>query len=183
MSGFRWTDERKATLRDLYLNRLMGPTEIAKALGDGCEPDAVSYAVRAYGMRRPFRVAAGGFTWTPEALVILRREWPDATQSNAQIAAQIGDGCTARAVTRKASLLRLERTGDRRALAPRPNRRGGGSVKGRTFRARPNGGRMGRIRSRALRFAALCLKSGWGVEETAWAFDLPVDEIAQISTR
>lgn len=161
MTRFNWTPERLETLRRLYLDEKRGPVEIARFFGDGCNEVTISSAVRIHDMKRP-RTVTNGFNWTSEAVETLRRMYPDPTVTCAVIAAKIGNGCTHRAVVRKAALLRLVSP---RTHLPRPKR------PARVQRVRP-------MSEAKARFIGWFRRAGWPASEVAWLFDVQPEQVA-----
>ena len=163
MTRFFWTPERLADLRRLYLDEQRGPVEIARIIGDGCKPITISSAVRIHGLKRP-RIGTG-FNWSDEATATLRRLYPDPTITCAVIAARVGNGCTERAVVRKAALLKL--VSPRRHLPRAPRQ---ASVQ-RVQRIRP-------MNSDKARFIGWFRRAGWPASEVAWLFDVQPEQVA-----
>jgi hypothetical protein len=161
MTRFNWTPERLADLRRLYLDEQRGPVEIARHFGDGCNCVTISSAVRIHNMKRP-RTASKGFNWTPEATDALRRMYPDPSVTCAVIAAKIGNGCTERAVVRKAALLKLASP---RTRVPSPKRAA------RVQRLRP-------MNPDKARFIGWFRRAGWPASEVAWLFDVQPEQVA-----
>ena len=160
MTRFNWTPDRLATLRRLYLEEKRGPVEIAKIIGDGCNCVTISSAVRLHGLKRP-RIGTG-FNWSDEATATLKRLYPDPTVTCAVIAAKIGDGCTERAVIRKAALLRLASP---RTRVPSPKRAA------RVQRVRP-------MSAEKARFIGWFRAAGWPAAEVAHLFDVRPEQVA-----
>ena len=160
MTRFFWTPERLADLRRLYLDEQRGPVEIARIIGDGCKPITISSAVRIHGLKRP-RIGTG-FNWSDEATAILRRLYPDPTITCAVIASKVGNGCTERAVVRKAALLRLASP---RTRVPGPKRTA------RVQRIRP-------MSADKARFIGWFRRAGWPASEVAWLFDVQPEQVA-----
>ena len=160
MTRFNWTPERLADLRRLYLDEQRGPVEIARIIGDGCKPITISSAVRIHGLKRP-RIGTG-FNWSDEATAILRRLYPDPTITCAVIASKVGNGCTERAVVRKAALLRLASP---RTRVPGPKRTA------RVQRIRP-------MSADKARFIGWFRRAGWPASEVAWLFDVQPEQVA-----
>jgi hypothetical protein len=161
MTRFNWTPERLADLRRLYLDEQRGPVEIARYFGDGCNCVTISSAVRIHGMKRP-RTASNGFNWTPQATDALRRMYPDQTVTCAIIARKIGNGCTERAVIRKAALLKL--------ASPRTRVPGVKRI-ARVQRIRP-------MSPDKARFIGWFRRAGWPASEVAWLFDVQPEQVA-----
>jgi hypothetical protein len=161
MTRFNWTPERLATLRRLYLDEKRGPVEIARIIGDGCNEVTISSAVRIHGMKRP-RTVSNGYNWTPEATETLRRLFPDPYVTSEMIAAQLGNGCTERAVIRKAALLKLRSP---RTHFPRPK------PVLRPQRVRP-------VSEAKARFIGWFRRAGWPPSEVAWLFDVQPEQVA-----
>jgi hypothetical protein len=160
MTRFFWTPERLADLRRLYLDEQRGPVEIAGIIGEGCKPITISSAVRIHGLKRP-RIGTG-FNWSDEATDTLRRLYPDQFVTCAEIAAKIGNGCTERAVIRKAASLRLASP---RTRVPRPKRTA------RVQRIRP-------MNPDKARFIGWFRRAGWPASEVAWLFDVQPEQVA-----
>lgn len=160
MTRFNWTPERLADLRRLYLDEQRGPVEIARIIGDGCKPITISSAVRIHGLKRP-RIGTG-FNWSDDATAILRRLYPDPTITCAVIASKVGNGCTERAVVRKAALLRLASP---RTRVPGPKR---------TARVQ----RLRSMNADKARFIGWFRRAGWPASEVAWLFDVQPEQVA-----
>lgn len=160
MTRFNWTPERLETLRRLYLDEKRGPVEIAAIIGEGCNEVTISSAVRLHGMKRP-RIGTG-FNWSDEATATLKRLYPDPSVTCAVIAAKIGDGCTERAVVRKAAGLKLSSP---RTRAPGPKR------PARVQRVRP-------MSEAKARFIGWFRRAGWPASEVAWLFDVQPEQVA-----
>ena len=161
MTRFNWTPERLATLRRLYLDEKRGPVEIARIIGDGCNEVTISSAVRIHGMKRP-RTASVGFNWTPEAEATLRRLYQDPNVTCGYIAQRIGNGCTDRAVVRKAAALKLS--------SPRSHKPGP--------RKWSQVVRIDRVPEEKRRFVGWFLEAGWRPREVARLFDLSLEQVA-----
>lgn len=160
MTRFNWTPDRLATLRRLYLDEQRGPVEIARIIGDGCNCVTISSAVRLHGLKRP-RIGTG-FNWSDEATATLKRLYPDPSVTCAVIASKIGDGCTERAVIRKAAALKL--------VSPRK------SVPVRKRSARVQ--RVTPMSEAKARFIAWFRRAGWPASEVAWLFDVQPEQVA-----
>lgn len=160
MTRFFWTPERLADLRRLYLDEQRGPVEIARMIGDGCKPITISSAVRIHGLKRP-RIGTG-FNWSDEATATLKRLYPDPSVTCAEIASKVGNGCTERAVVRKAALLRL--------ASPR-TRVPGTKRTARVQRLRP-------MNPDKARFIGWFRRAGWPASEVAWLFDVQPEQVA-----
>lgn len=160
MTRFNWTPDRLATLRRLYLEEKRGPVEIARLIGDGCNCVTISSAVRLHGLKRP-RIGTG-FNWSDEATATLKRLYPDPSVTCAVIAAKIGNGCTERAVIRKAAALKL--VSPRRSV-PVPNRLA------RVQRVTP-------MSADKARFIGWFRRAGWPPSEVAWLFDVQPEQVA-----
>lgn len=179
--GFAWTTGRIALARRLYVLEGRGPTEVAAEIGGGCEATNVTYLCRREGWNRARRAPSDAFTWTPGAVDTLRRLFRDRLLSRAEIAARIGGGCTARAVGRKAHALGLSSEGRRAIKDPGAIERRRVSRARSAHRRRMTGGAGPRSRGRAEAFARRFLAAGWSVEDTAWVFDLPTDNVAVLA--
>lgn len=160
MTRFNWTPDRLATLRRLYLEEKRGPVEIAKIIGEGCNEVTISSAVRLHNMKRP-RISSG-FNWSDEATATLKRLYPDPTVTCAVIARKIGDGCTERAVVRKAALLKL--------VSPRCRAPGVKRAE-RVQRVRP-------MSPEKARFIGWFRAAGWPAAEVARLFDVRPEQVA-----
>ena len=158
MTRFNWTPERLADLRRLYLDEKRGPVEIARFFG--CNDVAISSAVRIHGLKRP-RIGTG-FNWSDEATATLKRLYRDPTVTCAAIAAKIGNGCTERAVIRKAALLKLASP---RTRIPGPKRA-------------PPVQRVRPMSDAKARFIAWFRRAGWPASEVAWLFDVQPEQVA-----
>lgn len=175
---FRWGVARAAVLRGLYLCLALGPAEIAARFGQGCTPESVSTAVRRLGLKRERRAGRGGFTWTAARKATLRRLYVDEGLTREACARAIGEGCTARKVTRAVATLGLadlrsakgHRVRFGRPAAVRPP----AVVKAATARReRPRGGSATPWASdRRMAYADRFLDAGWAPGEVAWLFNL-----------
>lgn len=161
MTRFNWTPERLAILRRLYLEEKRGPVEIARMIGDGCNEVTISSAVRIHGMKRP-RTASIGFNWTADAEATLRRLYQDPNVTCAHIAQRIGNGCTDRAVVRKAAALKLS--------SPRRHKPGP--------RNWSQALRIERVPEAKRRFVGWFINAGWPPREVVRLFDLSPEQVA-----
>lgn len=160
MTRFNWTPERLETLRRLYLEEKRGPVEIARLIGDGCNCVTISSAVRLHGLKRP-RIGTG-FNWSEEATATLKRLYPDPSVTCAVIASKVGNGCTERAVIRKAAALKL--VSPRKSL-PVPKRL-------------PRVQRVTPMSADKARFIGWFRRAGWPASEVAWLFDVQPEQVA-----
>lgn len=160
MTRFNWTPDRLATLRRLYLEEKRGPVEIAQLFGEGCSCVTISSAVRLHGLKRP-RIGTG-FNWSDEATATLKRLYPDPSVTCALIASKVGNGCTERAVIRKAAALKL--VSPRKSI-PVPKRL-------------PRVQRVTPMSAEKARFIGWFRRAGWPASEVAWLFDVQPEQVA-----
>lgn len=118
---FRWPDAVEATAKSLYVEQGLGPNEVAEQLGEGYDARMVSRlainrgwsaqrdpevtkAARARALRKVFDDGIerdGEFLWTRERKALLRQRYVEDLKTAAEIAKELGDGVTPRAVSGK----------------------------------------------------------------------------------
>jgi len=183
---FRWDVTRLAVLRGLYLCLELGPAEIARRLGHGCTREGVTAAVRWHGLQRGRRAGGGGFTWTEDRKATLERLYVDRGLTREACAKAIGEGCTARKVTRAVALrglaalreakghpIRIGRPQAQRVTIVRPVSRAGiaGATRPARRQSRWDGARSA-CGARRMAYADRFLAAGWSPGEVAWLFNL-----------